>query len=331
MKRTTFWGSHCEVIKTSGTFSLALALSNQNVVCQGQDRRIRVNDDALAKMRTLGEVNLTRPNVVDLGDLFAGESLEGKIALTNDMGRAVTIKTVKASCGCTAAHPDIEHFDPGSTHHLLITFNTQNLGSQSVILTIDTGEFRFPVKLKANVRRRIQIRDQTVRYTSDQESLPIQLDVIDKSIPMQQVRVDHSRGQIRPHKIVNRSIIFHVPIKYVEHNQQLTIYPVVAGERYGVIPILPLLKDQLNPARTFVYGEVLDSGEFKFRLLVTGDLDNFPEKGNATLNGNKVAFEANVTNGAAVIHFVAPSFNSIEGKSRIEIADRKIQVRLLKK
>ena len=91
----------------------------------------------------------------DFGDIKQGEKVSHIFVLTNSGGDLLTIKNVKASCGCTAALPEKNELAPGESTNLNVTFNsTGRLGKQKKIIRIESNDPDNPqviVTIKGNV------------------------------------------------------------------------------------------------------------------------------------------------------------------------------------
>ena len=91
----------------------------------------------------------------DFGNMKQGEKKEASFQLTNSGKRNLMIRTIRASCGCTAITPSKEVIAPGETISIRVVFDsTGKQGRQSKTVTIITNDPRnstATLRLSSNI------------------------------------------------------------------------------------------------------------------------------------------------------------------------------------
>lgn len=91
----------------------------------------------------------------DFGNIKHGDKREASFQLTNSGKRNLVIRTIRASCGCTAITPSKEVIAPGETIPIRVVFDsTGKKGRQSKTVTIITNDPRnstATLRLSSNI------------------------------------------------------------------------------------------------------------------------------------------------------------------------------------
>ncbi|MFO7444993.1 MAG: DUF1573 domain-containing protein [Ignavibacteriaceae bacterium] len=89
------------------------------------------------------------PKQYDFGDIQQGEVVTHDFIIKNDGNDVLTIKNVRASCGCTAAQPSKNELKPGESTEVQVSFNSEGRsGKQAKTVYIETNDPASPtVKL----------------------------------------------------------------------------------------------------------------------------------------------------------------------------------------
>jgi hypothetical protein len=74
------------------------------------------------------QITMITPKLVDLGRVKEGDVVEGSILFVNAGDKALTIKQVKTSCGCTAANAGKMEHAPGDTAVIDFQLNSRGYG-----------------------------------------------------------------------------------------------------------------------------------------------------------------------------------------------------------
>jgi hypothetical protein len=110
---------------------------------------------SLTFAQLMGPKLVTQQDEYDFGDIKQGEKVSHIFVLTNSGGDLLTIKNVKASCGCTAALPEKNELAPGESTNLNVTFNSAGrFGKQKKLIRIESNDPDNPqviVTIKGNV------------------------------------------------------------------------------------------------------------------------------------------------------------------------------------
>lgn len=88
----------------------------------------------------------------DFGEIISGEKVTHYFVLSNTGDDNLVIKSVHASCGCTAAKPEKDKLSPGEATKLKVVFNSAGRkGRQHKTITVVTNDPQNPeLKLKIN-------------------------------------------------------------------------------------------------------------------------------------------------------------------------------------
>ncbi|MGB5849311.1 MAG: DUF1573 domain-containing protein [Ignavibacteriaceae bacterium] len=116
---------------------------------------IIVSLSSLSFAQLMGPKLVTQQDEHDFGDIKQGEKVTHVFVIINSGGDLLTIKSVKASCGCTAALPEKNELAPGESTNLNVTFNSAGrLGKQKKLIRIESDDPDNPqviVTIKGNV------------------------------------------------------------------------------------------------------------------------------------------------------------------------------------
>jgi hypothetical protein len=105
---------------------------------------------------TTSNAQIFEPKVVvqraehDFGDIREGVKVKHNYVITNNGGDLLKITKVRASCGCTAAHPEKSELAPGESTVIKIEFNSAGReGLQEKYIYVNTNDPKNPeLKLK---------------------------------------------------------------------------------------------------------------------------------------------------------------------------------------
>lgn len=93
----------------------------------------------------LGPRISTQQTEHDFGEITSGEKVTHYFVLSNTGDDNLVIKSVHASCGCTAAKPEKDRLSPGETTKLKVEFNsTGRKGHQVKTITVETNDTQKP-------------------------------------------------------------------------------------------------------------------------------------------------------------------------------------------
>ncbi|MEO8231526.1 MAG: DUF1573 domain-containing protein [Ignavibacteriota bacterium] len=91
----------------------------------------------------------------DFGDVNEGDIVKHTYVISNNGGDLLKILDVRASCGCTAAKPEMNELKPGESTNLLVSFNSKGRkGPQIKNVTVVTNDPDMPnvlLTFKCNV------------------------------------------------------------------------------------------------------------------------------------------------------------------------------------
>jgi hypothetical protein len=77
----------------------------------------------------------------DFGNINQGDVVTHTFVISNNGGDLLKILDVKASCGCTAAKPDLNELKPGESTNILVSFNSKGRkGPQTKTVTVTTND-----------------------------------------------------------------------------------------------------------------------------------------------------------------------------------------------
>jgi Protein of unknown function (DUF1573) len=97
----------------------------------------------------------------DFGSIYQGTKVEHVFTIRNKGDAPLTIKSVRPSCGCTAASITTSVIPPGKTGAIKASFNSTNFaGTIQKTVAVDTDDLKFPaliLTLKGTVFEDIQI------------------------------------------------------------------------------------------------------------------------------------------------------------------------------
>lgn len=81
----------------------------------------------------------------DFGNITQGEVVSHEFIVKNEGTEALTIDKVKASCGCTAAAPDVEKLNPGDSAKVKVNFDSHGRrGVQKKYVYVFTNDPESP-------------------------------------------------------------------------------------------------------------------------------------------------------------------------------------------
>ena len=110
---------------------------------------------SLSFAQLMGPKLVAQQDEHDFGDIKQGEKVTHVFVITNSGGDLLTIKNVKASCGCTAALPEKNELAPGESTNINVTFNSAGrLGKQKKLIRIESNDPENPqviLTIKGNV------------------------------------------------------------------------------------------------------------------------------------------------------------------------------------
>jgi hypothetical protein len=97
---------------------------------------------------TLSEADLAKAPVLNVdntefnfGKINQGDKVDHTYVLTNSGKSDLIIRSVKASCGCTAVQPDKQVISPGESVNIKTVFNSAGkVGNQNKTVTIITND-----------------------------------------------------------------------------------------------------------------------------------------------------------------------------------------------
>jgi len=146
------------------------------------------------------QIAVDRP-IYDFGSISQGAKVEHTFVIRNKGDAALTIKSVRPSCGCTAATTSASVIAPGKTGEIKASFNSANYyGAVNKTVTVDSTDAKAPssiLNLKGTVIENIQITpkqlnlgqvkiDATKKATvtvSNRGSKPLNLTTVKSTLP----------------------------------------------------------------------------------------------------------------------------------------------------
>ncbi len=113
-------------------------------------------------------VRLISPQVVDLGTVLDGQSIEGEIRFVNAGAGPLHIASVQSSCGCTAVLPhetDVSPNDTGVVGFILKTTGMHGLVRKAITVSFaDPGVETLYATIQARVRAEIELRPSFIVF-----------------------------------------------------------------------------------------------------------------------------------------------------------------------
>jgi hypothetical protein len=85
---------------------------------------------------------LITPDVIDLGRVLEGKSIDGQVRFLNTGGRPLLISSVRSSCGCTAVLPGEKRIAPNDT--AVVRFVLKTTGMHGLVRKALDIEFEDP-------------------------------------------------------------------------------------------------------------------------------------------------------------------------------------------
>jgi uncharacterized cupredoxin-like copper-binding protein len=77
----------------------------------------------------------------DFGNINQGDVVTHTFVISNNGGDILKILDVKASCGCTAAKPEMNELKPGESTNIVVSFNSKGRkGPQTKTITVTTND-----------------------------------------------------------------------------------------------------------------------------------------------------------------------------------------------
>jgi hypothetical protein len=118
------------------------------------EKRIIISPDIMPDFSTLTEQERANPPVIsfDSTELSFGKIKDGEVAtlkypFKNTGKSALTIYSVKASCGCTKAESDVSTIEPGKGGVITATFNSKRKkGDQQYVISVVSNDIKNPVR-----------------------------------------------------------------------------------------------------------------------------------------------------------------------------------------
>lgn len=86
-------------------------------------------------------------DVMDMGEIPQGTPKEVVFEFTNTSNAPIVVKTVKASCGCTATDYSKNAIAPGAKGYVKAKYNAKKLGSFTKSVTVITSDSKSPKRL----------------------------------------------------------------------------------------------------------------------------------------------------------------------------------------
>lgn len=134
----------------------------------------------------------------NFGEVKEGEHVKVDFKFTNVTDQPVKIEGVKASCGCTAAKPDKEVYEPGESGVIRADFNTANrTGRQVKSITITTDYTRAPtsiLRIQGDIVSDVYLKTRVLNFGDVREGvgkkMPVELyDLTEDGIEIESVRL----------------------------------------------------------------------------------------------------------------------------------------------
>lgn len=95
----------------------------------------------------------------DFGDIVEGDVVSHEFIVHNTGGALLEITKVRASCGCTAAQPDVDKLKPGESTKIKVEFNSaKRKGNQTkyvYVFSNDPGLAQLRLSFTANVLEKV--------------------------------------------------------------------------------------------------------------------------------------------------------------------------------
>lgn len=105
--------------------------------------------------------------VIDLGTVARGDKVEHRFELENTGDATLTVREVKAACGCTVMRFD-KTIAPGATGAITAALDTRNISgsiAKSVtVFTTDPENPRLNLVIKANIQPQVEVRPGYARF-----------------------------------------------------------------------------------------------------------------------------------------------------------------------
>jgi len=211
---------------------------------------------------------------VDLGKKFIGDAIVGAIRVTNTTNQTLSIDSVKASCGCTTAHPSVSTVAPSESAKILTRMQLAKGGAFSNSVEVATSAGVALVTFSGTAQMRVGLVDETVRVAMDSNAIEFQVQVNDPQLDWSdlQLRSDSKTTVTKLEKLSPTTCAFSVllsgtpaPVSTIclvpfTHDKELEpLYLKVT--RAGTVKVTP----------SNVYGSVTD-GELRFRVFISGDI-----------------------------------------------------------
>lgn len=125
----------------------------------------------LALPAAWAELTFDQPNIT-IDATPEMEASEGVFTFTNTGKEPVTIESVHASCGCTAAKPDKKVYAPGESGSIQAVFTFgERSGPQTKIITVMTSEGNQQLQLTTNIPPRYEMKPAMLMWVdADRET-----------------------------------------------------------------------------------------------------------------------------------------------------------------
>jgi len=104
---------------------------------------------------------------VDLGQVTRGESVTRRVSFTNTGGSPLTLKNIKAGCGCTTVDGWKQTVPPGEQGSFELKFDSANflgLTTKTVTVESDATNGSVPISLKADVWAPVRLSTSSVSF-----------------------------------------------------------------------------------------------------------------------------------------------------------------------
>ena len=273
-------GQNAMALKYVLLSSIILGMGNRNLAAipPGGDtnhHRFAMTEEGLARLPRIGEVKLSdaEPAMsIDIGDCYVDTTRAMAVEIINSQTEAVSIRSVKATCGCTAAFPLNESIASGGRSLLIVTVRPGKTGAFGSKLTLATelGDYSFTVEGVSRSRVRLA-EEKPVTYDPERQAFLVKIIVKVPSIDPSDLRmaVDGQPFFGTPVSNPAGEVHFELPDR-LANDVGLTH----ATTHAGTTALDPLLLPLWVPGRVkLIRDDVYTDGK-KLRLLLTGDVQS---------------------------------------------------------
>ncbi len=224
----------------------------------------------LGKVGVQADGKATEP--IQLGSLFVDQSVRGRIHVQNNTGRQWKVKGLRTSCGCTAAYSKQEQVGIGGTTELLVAMKASKAEKIAVRLTLQTNQGDFPIPLVGSAKLKIDLPEKRVELRPNQEFIDLTFQIHHPKIDPNQVGLLIAGQRVTRVKVEHDQVTFRLDADRLSTDSLMRLVPTVGGVEQRPVQLQVRRKGMVRLATQQVFGSRDESGSFRFRLFLAGDM-----------------------------------------------------------